>query len=93
MKKRKEDRMMPEFKKPTNEQLHHRFGYHKPVDGQSERYARVRAKIEECAVACVAFTPVSPEQTRALNALDEAMFLFNAAIARHEGTTPEPSGT
>lgn len=81
------------FEKPTAEQLHHRFGYHKPAQGQSERYARVRAYIEDTAKACVEMTPVSPEQTRALNALDEAMFLFNAAIARHEGTSPEPAGT
>lgn len=81
------------FEKPTVKQLHHRYGYHKPIEGQSERYAMVRAKIEECAVTCVEVTPVSPEQTRALNALDEAMFLFNAAIARNEGTTPEPTGT
>ena len=39
----------------------------------------------ECAKFCVERTPCSPEQTRALNALDEVMFLFNAAIARNEG--------
>lgn len=30
---------------------------------------------------------VCPEQARALNALDEAMMLFNAAIARNEPVT------
>ena len=49
-----------------------------------DRYANVRHAIKQAAIACVGLTPCSPEQTRALNALDEAMFLFNAAIARHE---------
>ena len=46
-----------------------------PTSGTRSRSARI---------ACVNLTPCSPEQTRALNALDEAMFLFNAAIARNE---------
>ncbi len=72
------------FEKPTKEQLVNRFFHHPPVKDQSERYAAVRAKVFECACACVALTPCSAEQTRAINALDEAMMLFNAAIARNE---------
>jgi hypothetical protein len=72
------------FGKPTIEQLSHRFDYHAPKGDQAERYGKIRWLIGEVAVACVDMTPCSPEQTRALNALDEAMFLFNAAIARNE---------
>lgn len=72
------------FEKPTVEQLAKRFNHHPPKNDQGERYTIVRAKIYEAACSCVALTPVSPEQSRALNALDEAMFLFNAAIARNE---------
>jgi hypothetical protein len=72
------------FAKPTAQQLSHRFSYHAPKDDQAKRYELIRAFILECAKECVALTPCSPEQTRALNALDEAMFLFNAAIARNE---------
>lgn len=72
------------FEKPTDEQLAHRFNYHAPKGNQVERYAEIRAQIRATAQMCVALTPCSPEQTRALNALDEAMFLFNAAIARNE---------
>lgn len=72
------------FQKPTTEQLANRFMHHAPKGDQAERYGIVRAKIYEAACACVALTPCSPEQARALNALDEAMMLFNAAIARNE---------
>lgn len=74
----------PMFQKPTQEQLENRFCYHAPKGDQTKRYEMIRASILHTACECVALTPVSPEQTRALNALDEAMFLFNAAIARTE---------
>jgi hypothetical protein len=72
------------FAKPTFEQLKHRFLYHAATGDQAARYEKVRAAILETARICVDLTPHSREQTRALNALDEAMFLFNAAIARNE---------
>ena len=75
---------MNPFRKPTPEELEHRFKQHVPHGDQGDRYARVRAEILRCAVECVKITLCSPEQTLALNALDEAMFLFNAAIARCE---------
>lgn len=75
--------MMP-FEKPTAEQLSHRYDYHAPKGDQVGRYAEVRHAIKQAAATCVGLTPCTPEQTRALNALDEACFLFNAAIARGE---------
>lgn len=75
---------MPLFEKPTLAQLEHRYNYHAPRGDQAERYAAVRARVLAAAVECVNLTPCCPEQSRALNALDEAMFLFNAAIARHD---------
>lgn len=72
------------FEKPTQEQLEKRFNHHPPKLGQAERYAKMRAAILAASQTCVELSPCSPEQTRALNALDEAMFLFNAAIARNE---------
>lgn len=70
--------------KPTFEQLSQRFTYHAPKGDQASRYEIVRAAILGAAKIGVEQTPCSREQTRALNALDEAMFLFNAAIARNE---------
>lgn len=72
------------FQKPTKQQLENRFMHHPPFGDQAERYGKIRAKILEAAEACVEMTPCSPEQARALNSLDEAMMLFNAAIARNE---------
>lgn len=72
------------FEKPTLAQLENRFTHHSPKGDQAVRYGDVRGHILKAAIACVELTPVSSEQTRALNALDEAMFLFNAAIARNE---------
>lgn len=72
------------FAKPTDEQLENRYRYHAPKGDQTERYAAVRAKILETAKFIRDNTPCSPEQARAFNALDDAMFLANAAIARNE---------
>lgn len=72
------------FEKPTYELLSQRYSYHPIKNDQSSRYETIRATILGAAKIGVDMTPCSPEQTRALNALDEAMFLFNAAIARNE---------
>lgn len=72
------------FKKPTSDELHNRYSYHAPKGDQAERYEAIRNSILATAVLIVEMTPCSPEQTRALNALDEAMMLANASIARNE---------
>ncbi len=72
------------FEKPTQEQLGNRFSHHAPKGDQADRYECIRGLILSCADRCVRLTPCSPEQARALNAMDEAVFLFNAAIARNE---------
>lgn len=72
------------FEKPTIAQLENRFMHHAPKGDQASRYASVRHAVCQAAITCVGLTPCSPEQTRAINALDEAMMLFNAAIARNE---------
>jgi hypothetical protein len=73
----------PKPAKPSFQQLSHRFDHHAPEGDQAKRYEAVRAAILHTASACVQYTPASPEQADALKALDQAMFLFNAAIARH----------
>lgn len=73
------------FSKPTDSDLLNRFTHHPITSGeQIEKYATIREQILETAILIRDLTPVSPEQSRAFNALDEAMFLANAAIARHE---------
>ncbi len=73
---------------PTNrnsdEALARRFAHHPPKGDQAERYSAIRGKLRDTAIFCRDITPESPEQTRAFNALHEAMMLFNAAIACNE---------
>lgn len=66
------------------EALRNRFSYHAPKGDQTQRYESIRAGCLELALNIVALTPGSPEQSLALNALDQVMFLANAAIARRE---------
>lgn len=74
----------PVHTKPTNEQLALRFAHHPPQGDQVQRYTEIRAKLLETAQYCVERSPCSPEQTRAINSLHEAMMLFNASIACNE---------
>lgn len=70
--------------KPTDAQLDNKFAHHPPKDDQATRYAEIRSKIGETAKFVRDRTPCSPEQTRAINALHEAMMLANASIAINE---------
>lgn len=74
----------PKFAKPSSDQLRNRYSYHAPKGDQAARYEQIRQGFFDIAQMIVYLTPCSPEQTRALNALDEAMMLANAAIARNE---------
>lgn len=72
------------FQKPTDAQLENRYTYHAPKGDQVDRYAKIREAHLSLAKLIRDNTPCSPEQARALNALDESMMLSNAAIARNE---------
>ena len=72
------------FEKPNREQIRNRYTYHRPFGDQPQRYEAIRDSIRATAEVIVDLTPCCPEQTRALNALDEAMMVANAAIARNE---------
>lgn len=64
--------------------LENRFTYHPPQPGQAERYEQIRAGGLALARLLAELCPSSPELTRAVNAVDEAVMLANAAIARHD---------
>ena len=68
----------------TKQELKNRFTYHAPKGNQAERYGQLREAALKFATYACALTPESREQTRALNKVDEAVMLFNAAIARNE---------
>lgn len=77
----------PLFQKPTIEALEKRFlGFYASHDftpAVASAFARIRHDALKLALAIVQETPCSSEQTRALNAIDEAMLLAYAAIVRH----------
>ena len=73
------------FKPFTSEEIEERFRHHPPRDQrQTDKYVHLRKKYAELAKEVCRQTPTSPEQSRALNALEESLFLANAAIARHD---------
>jgi hypothetical protein len=74
----------PKFAKPTSDQLQNRYSYQAPKLDQATRYEEIRNRCLDLADHIVRLSPCSPEQARALNALDEVMMLANAAIARNE---------
>lgn len=71
----------PQFPKPTAESLRHKFAYHAPTGDKAQRHEAVRETCLAAAMTIVDLTPSCPEQTRAVNAIQEAMMLANAAIA------------
>lgn len=62
--------------------LENRFSYHPPTGDQPQRYEQIRAGGKEFAELLAELCPSSPELTRAVNAVDEAVMLANAAVAR-----------
>ena len=61
-----------------------RYSYHRPFGDQQKRYEAIRCAAMHFADTVSIMTPESSERSRALDKLDEAMFLANAAIARNE---------
>lgn len=68
----------------AREELLNRFTYHAPFGDQAERYGKIRDAARSLAELILANTPQSREQTLSINALDQAVFLANASIARNE---------
>jgi len=63
--------------------IENRFTYHPPHGDQAERYEKLRAKARELAELMAELCPSSPELSRAVTHVDEAVMNANAAIARH----------
>lgn len=66
-----------------NLDIENRFTYHPVKDGQAEKYERLRARGREFAELLAELCPPSPELSRAVAHVDEAVMNGNAAIARH----------
>lgn len=75
---------MPKQPPGSPEELENRFTYHAPKGNQITRYATIRSKAREFALAIASDCPESRELSIALTKLDEVVFFANAAIARNE---------
>ncbi len=65
----------------TKENLDNWFTHHPPMEGQPEKYVKLRLAGRALAEAIVELTPPSADQTAAVRKVREAVFTANAAIA------------
>lgn len=73
----------------STDEIWHRYGYHKPNAMKAARHEAVRSAVREAALNLNGIIPASPEATKAFDALDEAMFWANAALARDVNRTKD----
>lgn len=59
-----------------------RFKYHKPKEGQPEKYQGIREKSKELAWLIEETCPESREKALAITKLEESVMWANASIAR-----------
>ena len=67
----------------TTETIENRFTYHKPKEGQPEKYVEIRATAKDFANLVLNLCPDSQEAVHAIKKIEEAVFWANASIARH----------
>ena len=65
-----------------NEKIENAFTYHKPKEGQPEKYGALRSKAKELAYLIDELCPDSREKSLAMTKLEEASMWANASIAR-----------
>ncbi|ODM03183.1 DUF7681 family protein [Eisenbergiella tayi] len=66
-----------------NPTIENNFKYHKPQEGQPEKYERLREEAKELAYSIDALCPNSREKSLAMTKLEESIMWANAAIARN----------
>lgn len=76
---KKEEKRM----EPCNETIENNFRYHKPKDGQNDKYEKLRAKAKELAYMIDHLCPHSREKSLATTKLEESVMWANASIARN----------
>lgn len=60
------------------------FTYHKPLEGQPEKYAELRNMSQDLALRMLNLCPPSRERSLAFTKLEESIMWANASIARNE---------
>lgn len=66
-----------------NEKIENAFTYHKPKEGQPEKYKALRSKAKELAYLIDELCPDGREKSLAMTKLEEASMWANASVARN----------
>jgi hypothetical protein len=67
----------------TKDTIENNFRYHKPQEGQPEKYEAIREKAKELAYLLADLCPVSREKSLAITNLEQSVMWANASIARN----------
>ena len=67
-----------------NKEIENSFTYHKPKEGQPEKYQELRDQAKALAYLLDELCPDSREKSLAFTKLEECVFWANASIARKE---------
>lgn len=67
----------------TYDDIHKRFTYHPPKEGQPEKYENLRDVGKDLAFDIIASQPESRERSLAITKLEECIMWANAGIARN----------
>jgi len=71
-------------KGPNYDRIENDFVYHKPKEGQGEKYDVIRSTAKQFAHLIDSLCPESREKSRAFSAMEDVCYHANASIARHE---------
>lgn len=66
-----------------NPQIENNFKYHKPKEGQPEKYTVLREKAKELAYLIDELCQNSREKSLAMTNLEQSVMWANASVARH----------
>lgn len=66
-----------------NKMIENNFTYHKPKEGQAEKYVEIRDKAKQLAYLFDGSCPDSREKSLAITKLGESVMWANEAIARN----------
>lgn len=64
--------------------INNRFTYHKPKQGQLEKYEQIRDLARAYAKLIIKYCPDNRERSLAITKIEESVMWANAAIARNE---------
>jgi hypothetical protein len=72
------------FKEYDQTEIDNIFTYHKPVEGQPEKYVAIRFRAKQFAELIAKTCPPSRELSIAMTKIEESVMWANASIARNE---------